>query len=73
MQTDDFSVTRLPIRLGQFLKLAAIADDGLHAKRLIANGEILVNNVTVKNRGKQLFEGDIIEYLGKFQYCLSAQ
>ncbi len=47
-------VTQLPIRLGQFLKLADLVQDGFEAKMRIRNGEVLVNNLIETRRGKQL-------------------
>lgn len=56
------SLATQPIRLGQALKLADIAQDGLEAKLLIQQGEILVNGEAEYRRGRQLYEGDIIEH-----------
>lgn len=47
-------VTKLPIRLGQFLKLADLAQDGFEAKMKIQNGEVMVNKLPEMRRGKQL-------------------
>lgn len=47
-------VTQLPIRLGQFLKLADLVQDGFEAKMRIRNGEVMVNNLAETRRGKQL-------------------
>ena len=44
----------LPIRLGQFLKLADLVQDGFEAKMRIQNGEVMVNSLTEKRRGRQL-------------------
>lgn len=48
------------IRLGQFLKLAGLAEDGGHAKELIESGEVTVNGVDEDRRGRQLHDGDVI-------------
>ncbi len=53
-------VKELPIRLGQFLKLAALVQDGFEAKLRIQNGEIMVNGITEVRRGRQLNHMDII-------------
>jgi ribosome-associated protein len=53
-------ITRLPIRLGQFLKHAGIVENGLEAKMKIRNGEVSVNGQPESRRGKQLFHGDRI-------------
>jgi len=49
-----------PIRLGQFLKLAGLAEDGGHARALIEDGEVLVNGRTETRRGTQLGAGDVV-------------
>lgn len=51
---NKIQVKNLPIRLGQFLKLANIVQDGFEAKIRIQNGEVLVNNIVETRRGKQL-------------------
>ena len=53
-------VTKLPIRLGQFLKLANVAQDGFEAKIKIQNGEVMVNSHPEIRRGKQLQHQDEI-------------
>lgn len=49
---DDF------IKLGQALKLAGIADSGIDAKIMIADGNVLVNGEKETRRGRKLHEGD---------------
>ena len=51
---------RLPIRLGQFLKLAGLAETGAHARELVEFGEVSVNGECEKRRGRQLTDGDIV-------------
>ncbi len=46
------------IRLGQFLKLADLADSGAQARELIAEGEVRVNDEVELRRGRQLQAGD---------------
>jgi ribosome-associated protein len=46
------------IRLGQFLKLAGLAESGTHARDLVADGEIKVNGEVETRRGRQLVRGD---------------
>ena len=53
---------KLPIRLDQFLKAIGIAQTGGHAKILIQNGEITVNDETEIRRGRKLVEGDVVAY-----------
>jgi ribosome-associated protein len=54
------------IRLGQFLKLADLVDTGADAKPLIASGEVRVNGDVVRERGRQLHRGDVVD-VGKQQ------
>lgn len=54
------TITKEPIRLGQFLKLANLVQDGLEAKIQIQNGEVLVNGVLETRRGRKLTHGDQI-------------
>lgn len=53
-QQQKIKVKELPIRLGQFLKLANLVQDGIEAKMRIQDGEVMVNNVIEIRRGKQL-------------------
>jgi ribosome-associated protein len=48
------------IRLGQFLKLAGIAEDGSDAKALVEAGEVTVNGRVDTRRGRQLHDGDVV-------------
>ena len=48
------------IRLGQFLKLANIADTGGMARELIAEGLVSVNGEVDTRRGRQLQKGDVV-------------
>lgn len=52
------------IRLGQFLKLANVVDSGADAKGLLASGEVVVNGEPETRRGRQLHDGDRIEFRG---------
>lgn len=63
MDSDD--IVELPIRdamirLGQLLKLADLAEDGLVAKQLIEDGLVTVNGTVETRRGRQLVPGDTI-------------
>ncbi len=60
----EILIASLPIRLGQFLKVANLAQDGLEAKLRIQNGEVTVNGVMEKRRGRQLVDGDRVEMDG---------
>jgi ribosome-associated protein len=46
------------IRLGQFLKLANLAESGTHARDLVAQGDVIVNGEVETRRGRQLVKGD---------------
>ena len=48
------------IRLGQLLKLAGLVESGTHARRLLADGEVQVNAVIERRRGRQLAAGDLV-------------
>lgn len=45
------------IRLGQFLKLAGLAESGNHARDLVADGDVRVDGETETRRGRQLRAG----------------
>ena len=45
------------IRLGQFLKLADLADSGAHARELLDDGAVTVNGEDEARRGRQLVRG----------------
>ncbi|MFC8732441.1 RNA-binding S4 domain-containing protein [Luteimicrobium sp. NPDC057192] len=48
------------IRLGQFLKLADLAESGSEARELIAEGEVRVNGEVDVRRGRRLVRGDVV-------------
>lgn len=48
------------IRLGQFLKLAGVVEDGAQAKELLADAAVTVNGEVEQRRGRQLTRGDVI-------------
>lgn len=54
----DVAIHGDSIKLGQFLKLANLADTGGHAKELIATGQVYVNGEEVAQRGLTLHDGD---------------
>lgn len=56
---DDF------IKLGQALKAAGVADSGVAAKIMIQNGEVSVNGEICTQRGKKLYDGDIVSFDGE--------
>ena len=53
------------IRLGQFLKLANMVEDGSRAKEVIAAGQVSVNGEVEVRRGRQLGVGDRIQLGGQ--------
>ena len=48
------------IRLGQFLKLADVIDNGGEVKPLMIQGLVSVNGETETRRGRQLVKGDVV-------------
>ncbi|HEY2694480.1 MAG TPA: RNA-binding S4 domain-containing protein [Pseudonocardiaceae bacterium] len=56
----DVSIVDEMIRLGQFLKLAGLAEDGVDAKDMIEAGEVSVNGRPESRRGRQLKIGDVV-------------
>lgn len=60
------------IRLGQLLKLASLAEDGLHAKQLIEDGLVKVNGAIETRRGAQMRNGDKVTVHGESVVVASA-
>ena len=52
------------IKLGQALKAAGLVDSGLDAKYEITGGKVKVNGAVELQRGKKLYDGDLVEYQG---------
>src|SRR5690606_36871610 len=48
------------IRLGQFLKLAGLAESDAEARELVTEGEVRVNGEVDTRRGRQLHRGDVV-------------
>ena len=46
------------IKLDCALKFCGIAENGVHAKELIKDGEVYVNGEVELRRGKKLYKGD---------------
>lgn len=61
---DEIGLRDTTIRLGQLLKLASLAEDGIDAKRLIEEGLVTVNGDIETRRGRQLRSGDVVEVNG---------
>lgn len=53
------------IKLGQALKAAGFVESGVDAKFVIQDGEVLVNGEVETQRGKKLYNGDMVEYDGQ--------
>jgi len=64
-QPVDVPIRDESIRLGQFLKLADLAEFGSDAKELISSGSVLVNGEPDTRRGRQLRVGDVVEFDGR--------
>lgn len=50
------------IKLGQALKVSGIVSNGSDAKYYISEGLVLVNGEKEYQRGKKLYDNDIIEF-----------
>jgi ribosome-associated protein len=48
------------IRLGQLLKLSALADSGAEARELLHASGVTVNGEPEVRRGRQLHRGDVV-------------
>ena len=53
------------IKLGQALKAAGLVESGVEAKIVITEGEVLVNGEVEYQRGKKLYDGDVVTYDGE--------
>lgn len=62
---NDISIRDDMIRLGQLLKLANLAEDGIEAKEYIENGLVQVNGEIETRRGRQLHAGDTVTVNGE--------
>lgn len=60
----DVDISSDSIKLGQFLKLANLAESGGQAKELIASGEVAVNGEVVTSRGHSLGDADVVSVAG---------
>jgi ribosome-associated protein len=60
VSTRDVPIRDESIRLGQFLKLADLIDNGAEAKPLMIAGLVAVNGDTETRRGRQLAKGDVV-------------
>lgn len=53
------------IKLGQALKAAGLVESGAEAKEEILDGRVKVNGAVEHQRGKKLYDGDIVEFNGE--------
>ena len=53
------------IKLGQALKAAGLAESGTAAKEAVLAGTALVNGSVELQRGKKLYDGDVVSYQGQ--------
>lgn len=53
------------IKLGQALKAAGLVESGAEAKEVILDGMVTVNGEVVLQRGKKLYDGDVISFQGE--------
>lgn len=65
MTAQPVPIDHAPITLGQFLKLASVAEDGAHAKELLEDPGVTVNDEPESRRGRQLHAGDVVTVAGE--------
>lgn len=53
------------IKLGQALKKAGLVGTGVEAKIVIQDGLVTVNGEVEVQRGKKLYNGDVVSYNGE--------
>ncbi len=53
------------IKLGQAIKAVGFVSSGVEAKIAIQNGEVSVNGETETQRGKKLYDGDVVSFNGQ--------
>ena len=58
-ETDEF------IKLGQALKKAGLVESGEDAKFFIQDGQVKLNGETELQRGKKLYNGDVVSFNGE--------
>lgn len=62
MKYQNLKINEEFIRLDSAMKLASLVMTGGHAKIVIQNGEVKVNNEICTMRGKKLHKGDKVEF-----------
>lgn len=58
-ETDEF------IKLGQALKKVGLVESGVDAKFFIQDGQVKLNGETELQRGKKLYNGDVVSFNGE--------
>lgn len=58
-ETDEF------IKLGQALKKAGLVESGVDGKFFIQDGQVKLNGETELQRGKKLYNGDVVSFNGE--------
>lgn len=53
------------IKLGQALKAAHLVSSGVEAKAIIQDGQVKVNGQIEVQRGKKLYDGDVVTFGGE--------
>lgn len=53
------------IKLGQVLKATGMVASGVDAKLFILDGDVMVNGKVCTQRGKKLYDGDVVEFDGE--------
>ena len=53
------------IKLGQALKKAGLVESGVDAKFVIQDGQVKLNGETELQRGKKLYNGDVVSFNGE--------
>lgn len=53
------------IKLGQALKAVHLVSSGVEAKIVIQDGEVCVNGEVEYQRGKKLYDGDVVTFAGE--------
>lgn len=53
------------IKLGQALKAAGLVESGVDAKFVITDGLVKVNGSVEYQRGKKLYDGDVVTFDGQ--------
>jgi ribosome-associated protein len=61
------------IRLGQFLKLTGVVEDGGEAREAIERGVVSVNDEVETRRGRQLHPGDVVDYAQQQRFVVTSR